>query len=596
MGVFEPGQAGNGAALRISSHARGARALRRVCRSALANTEFHGGTIRRTRYTRDMAYEVLARKYRPETFTDVTGQDVVTETLRRAIESNRVAHAYLLCGPRGTGKTTTARIFAKALNCEHGPTPNPCGECENCRSIGRGAFPDVIEIDAASNTGVDSVRELREEASYRPMQGRAKVYIIDEVHQLSKSAFNALLKTLEEPPEHVKFIFATTEPHKVIETVLSRCQVLKLSALSEEHIVARLDQVFGFENITAEEGVTAGLASRARGGMRDALTLADQLLALVGDAPQVADLEKLSTGADHKQLAKLVRTVIDGDRAELLRQIPSGESAAEEICSGLLQHLRIALLLAHCGKDAPFVEASKSARQELADLGKELGVDRLELMLEELLIARERMATLRGEARLVLELALLTLSRSDLRQPLAALIDRLTALESRLAPGTIVPAAARAAMPAQSAPGQHSPAPVTDRETASARSAATESPERTIATNRAARTSASEAWTAFLVELKQQAATLGEVLENSGELVDFTPERVVIRIARLREVDRPIVMERRNQKKCERIFSQLLGGTVEVRIETAEQTRGGGEDDPFTNTIKRTFEGRLEDK
>jgi len=554
-----------------------------------------------------MAYEVLARKYRPETFADLTGQQVVTDTLQRAIEGGRVAHAYLLCGPRGTGKTTTARIFAKALNCANGPTPNPCGECENCRSIARGSFPDVIEIDAASNTGVDSVRDLREEASYRPMQGRAKVYIIDEVHQLSKSAFNALLKTLEEPPEHVKFIFATTEPHKVIETVLSRCQVLKLSGLSEELIAQRLDQIFGFEKISAEDGVSAGLAARARGGMRDALTLADQLLALVGDTPTLADLEKLSTGADHKQLAKLVRTVLDGDRAELLRQIPAGESAAEEICAGLLQHLRIALVLAHCGKDAPFVEASKSTRQDLAALGEELGPDRLELMLEELLIARERMATLRGEARLVLELALLSLSRPDLRQPLAELVERLTALEGRLAPGTLVPPAPRAGAPqARSAPAaapaaappapSRSGGPPAPAPPATDRAAETSAPqERVISTNRAARTSAGEAWNSFLVELKLQAPTLGEVLEKSGELVDFTPERVVIRIARMREVDRPIIMERRNQKKCQRIFSSLLGSEVEVLIETAEQTRDGGGDDPFTNTIKQTFEGRLED-
>ncbi|MCA8978537.1 MAG: DNA polymerase III subunit gamma/tau [Planctomycetes bacterium] len=539
-----------------------------------------------------MAYEVLARKYRPETFADLTGQQVVTDTLRHAIQADRVAHAYLLCGPRGTGKTTTARIFAKALNCAQGPTPDPCGECEACRSIARGSFPDVIEIDAASNTGVDSVRELREEASYRPMQGRAKVYIIDEVHQLSKPAFNALLKTLEEPPEHVKFIFATTEPHKVIETVLSRCQVLKLSALSEEHIAQRLDQIFGSEGIQAEAGVSAGLAARARGGMRDALTLADQLLALVGDAPALDDLEKLSTGADHKQLDRLVRTLLAGDRAELLRQIPPGESAAEEICAGLLQHLRIALVLAHCGQDAPFVEASKPARQELGALGAELGPDRLELMLEELLIARERMATLRGEARLVLELTLLNLSRPDLRLPLAELVERLTALEGRLAPGTVLPPVPRSAAPSASTerPAAYPAAnPAPTRESAPAR------PERVIATNRAARTSAGEAWSAFLAELAQQAPTLGEVLERSGELVDFTPERVVIRIARLREVDRPIVMERRNQLKCERIFSALLGGTVEVRIETAEQTRDGGAEDPFTNTIKQTFGGRLED-
>ena len=551
---------------------------------------------RGTRYTRAMAYEVLARKYRPETFTDVTGQQVVTDTLQRAIEADRVAHAYLLCGPRGTGKTTTARIFAKALNCETGPTSSPCGTCDTCVAIARGSFPDVIEIDAASNTGVDNVRELREEANYRPMQGRTKVYIIDEVHQLSKSAFNALLKTLEEPPAHVKFIFATTEPHKVIETVLSRCQVLKLSALSEEKITERLDQIFGFESIQAEDGVSAGIAARARGGMRDALTLADQLLALVGDTPTLADLEKLSTGADHKQLAKLVRLVQAGDRAELLRGLPQGESAAEDICAGLLQHLRTALVLAHCGQDAPFVEASKSVREDLAALGAELGTERLELWLEELLLARERMANLRGEARVVLELALLSLAREETSMPLAELVERLTALEGRLTQGTVLPpaqrsepsGAARPATPEATRPPAPAAAP-------SSAPASAPEPERAIATNRAARTSAGEAWSSFLQELKQRAATLAEVLERSGELVDFTPERVVIRIARVREADRPIIMERRNQKVCEQVFSGLLGSTVQVRIETADETKGGSADDPFTNTIKQVFEGRLED-
>lgn len=571
---------------------------------------------RGTRYTRAMAYEVLARKYRPETFRDVTGQEVVTGTLQRAIESDRVAHAYLLCGPRGTGKTTTARIFAKALNCESGPTADPCGTCDACTAIARGAFPDVIEIDAASNTGVDNVREIREEANYRPMQGRTKVYIIDEVHQLSKSAFNALLKTLEEPPAHVKFIFATTEPHKVIETVLSRCQVLKLSTLGRDEITARLDQIFGLESIRAEDGVSSGIAARARGGMRDALTLADQLLALVGDTPTVADLEKLSTGADHAQLTQLLRLVVAGDRPGVLRALPQGESAAEEVCAGLLQHVRIALVLAHCGADAPFVEAAEDARRELAEFGRTLGADRLEVMLEELLLARERMALLRGDARVVLETSLLALARAEATLPLAALVDRLAALEARLAsgapagpaPGVVVPAApptGRApAAASQGSPSNHPsparPAPGAQRPP-QARDARPDGPsaapadERAIATNRAARTSAGEAWSSFLAELKGRAASMAEALERSGELVDFTPERVVIRIGRLRESDRPIVLERRNQQVCQRVFSALLGGDVDVRIETAEQTRGGGADDDFTNTVKNVFEGRLED-
>ena len=187
-----------------------------------------------------MSAEVWYRKWRPRAFADLAGQDAVVRTLTNAVKSGKFAHAYLFSGPRGTGKTTAARIFAKALNCERGPAPDPCGECERCRAIDAGNDVDVIEIDAASNTSVENVRDLREQVAYVPMNARFKVYIIDEVHMLSKAAFNALLKTLEEPPPHVKFLFATTEPEKVPDTIISRCQLLRLGLFSEEEIAARL--------------------------------------------------------------------------------------------------------------------------------------------------------------------------------------------------------------------------------------------------------------------------------------------------------------------------------------------------------------------
>ena len=261
-----------------------------------------------------MSYLVLARKYRPTAFADVAGQEVVTRTLRGAISEARIGHAYLFFGPRGTGKTTSARLFAKALNCEKGPIEEPCGACDRCLSYDAGTEPDLIEIDAASNTGVDHVRSLRDQAGYVPLKARFKVFLIDEVHMLSKAAFNALLKTLEEPPPHVKFLFATTELHKVPDTVVSRCQVLRLSPLSEEQIVGRLDEVFGLEGVEAEPGVSAEIARRARGGMRDALSLADQLLALVGRTPKVADTARLAgEGSTEAIEAVLDRTGVAPD-------------------------------------------------------------------------------------------------------------------------------------------------------------------------------------------------------------------------------------------------------------------------------------------
>ena len=228
-----------------------------------------------------MAYKALYRKYRPETFENVVGQKHIIKTLLNAIENNKVAHAYIFSGPRGTGKTTTAKLLAKALNCSN--ENKPCNECADCKAILEGTHPDIIEIDAASNNGVDEVRELIEKVKYAPIQGKFKVYIIDEVHMMTPGAFNALLKTLEEPPEHVVFILATTDVHKVIPTVLSRCQRFDFSKINFEDIKQRVTEILNLENITFEEGVPSLVAELADGGMRDALSILDQVVSYAGD-------------------------------------------------------------------------------------------------------------------------------------------------------------------------------------------------------------------------------------------------------------------------------------------------------------------------
>ena len=228
-----------------------------------------------------MAYKALYRKYRPETFENVVGQKHIIKTLLNAIENNKVAHAYIFSGPRGTGKTTTAKLLAKALNCDC--ENKPCNECDNCKAILDGSHPDIIEIDAASNNGVDEVRELIEKVKYAPIQGKFKVYIIDEVHMMTSGAFNALLKTLEEPPEHVVFILATTDVHKVIPTVLSRCQRFDFSKINFEDIKQRVTEILNLEQITFEDGVPSLVAELADGGMRDALSILDQVVSYAGD-------------------------------------------------------------------------------------------------------------------------------------------------------------------------------------------------------------------------------------------------------------------------------------------------------------------------
>ena len=318
-----------------------------------------------------MSYQVLARKYRSQTFDEVVGQNHVAQTLKRAIESARVAHAFLFCGTRGTGKTSMARILAMALNCQKGkgPTTEPCGKCTSCTAIRSGDDMDVIEIDAASYTGVDNVREIIANAQFHPSHSRFKIYIIDEVHMLSKNSFNALLKTLEEPPEHVKFILATTEPEKVLPTILSRCQRYDFRNISTREIAEHLRQICKQEKIKADEEALLLIAKSGCGSMRDALSLLDRLLS-VGEKQLTVELIEQMLGMPKSQvLFDLVQAVGAGDVKQLLQladaQIKSGMSP-DTLVGGLIDHLRNLLILRTCGPDSELVEVPGVAMEELA--------------------------------------------------------------------------------------------------------------------------------------------------------------------------------------------------------------------------------------
>lgn len=290
------------------------------------------------------AYQVIARKWRPQTFADVVGQDHVMRTLSNAIKRDRIAHAYLFVGPRGTGKTSTARIFAKALNCTNGPNADFDPEDEACKSIADGTHLDVIEIDGASNNGVDQVRDLRETVQYAPAQGKFKVYIIDEVHMLSAQAFNALLKTLEEPPEHVKFVFATTDPQKVLPTIISRCQRFDLKPIPAPLIIERLKKIGTEENVKITDAALACIARMADGGMRDAQSIFDQMISFCGeeiDEPDVLDVYGLVAagtlhelagalaGGDHQKIIALVDTC-DAEGRDLVRLLADLQAVVRE--------------------------------------------------------------------------------------------------------------------------------------------------------------------------------------------------------------------------------------------------------------------------
>ena len=267
-----------------------------------------------------MAYQVLARKWRPKTFADLVGQEHVVKALRNALEKGRLHHAYLLTGTRGVGKTTIARILAKSLNCEHPKEGEPCGQCQSCRDIDTGRFVDLLEIDAASNTGIDNIREVLENAQYAPTAGKYKVYIIDEVHMLSKSAFNAMLKTLEEPPEHVKFILATTDPHKVPVTVLSRCLQFVLRNMTAQQVADHLAHVLDSEQIPYETPALALLGRAAAGSMRDALSLLDQAIAMGSGKVAEQDVRQMIGAADKRYLYELLQSIAGQNGAALMNQ------------------------------------------------------------------------------------------------------------------------------------------------------------------------------------------------------------------------------------------------------------------------------------
>jgi DNA polymerase-3 subunit gamma/tau len=319
-----------------------------------------------------MSYTVLARRYRSSTFDEVIGQNHVAQTLKKAIDSDRIAHAYLFCGTRGVGKTSMARILAKALNCEKakGPTPEPCGECESCKAVARGEDMDVIEIDAASNTGVDNIRELIENSQYRPARSRFKVYIIDEVHMLSKSAFNALLKTLEEPPGHVKFILATTEPEKVLPTILSRCQRYDFRNIPTREIAGHLKDVVKREKVKADEDALLLVAKAGAGSMRDALSLLDRLLSIGEKQLTVDTIEQLLGLPKSQLLFDLAEAIGTGDVKATLSQadaIVQGGLSADSLVAALVEHLRNLLILRTCGPDTTLVEVPGLSTDDLVN-------------------------------------------------------------------------------------------------------------------------------------------------------------------------------------------------------------------------------------
>jgi DNA polymerase-3 subunit gamma/tau len=338
-------------------------------------------------------YEVFARKYRPQTFDDLVGQTHVSRTLKNAVAQNRLAHAYLFVGPRGVGKTSTARILAKSLNCINGPTITPCGVCDNCREIAGGNSLDVIEIDGASNNSVEDVRQLRENVRYAPAKGRYKIYLIDEVHMLSSAAFNALLKTLEEPPEHVKFIFATTEPQKVLATILSRCQRFDLHRIPANLIAQHLQFIATKEKITLQPAAAHAIARGAEGGLRDAESMLDQLVAFCGENIAENDVLNVFGFTSEQTVSDLTGRILRGETPEAIDLLHEQSEAGKDmmrLMADLIAYLRD-LLVFKAKPDALKEDVDADVQKSLAAHAELISIDRLLELIDQFASAEGRM-------------------------------------------------------------------------------------------------------------------------------------------------------------------------------------------------------------
>ena len=382
-----------------------------------------------------MSYTALYRKFRPDNFADVKGQDHIVTTLTNQIKHNRIGHAYLFCGTRGTGKTTVAKILAKAVNCEHPVNGSPCNECAMCKAIQAGTAMNVIEIDAASNNGVDNIREIREEVSYRPTEGKYKVYIIDEVHMLSTGAFNALLKTLEEPPSYVMFILATTEAHKIPITILSRCQRYDFHRITIDTIAARLDELLKVEGVAAEGKAVRYVAKAGDGSMRDALSLLDQCIAFyLGQELTYDKVLEVLGAVDTEVFSKLLRKVIRGDvtgSIHILEELIVGGRELSQFVGDFTWYMRNLLLVKTSENPEEAIDVSSDNMKLLKEESTMLDVETLMRYIRIFsdLSNQIRYAT---QKRVLVEIALIKLCRPAMETNLDSVLDRLRVLEQRM--------------------------------------------------------------------------------------------------------------------------------------------------------------------
>ncbi|HZV81952.1 MAG TPA: DNA polymerase III subunit gamma/tau [Geobacteraceae bacterium] len=534
-----------------------------------------------------MSYLVLARKWRPQTFHDLIGQEHVTLTLKNAIDTGRVAHAFLFTGARGVGKTSSARILAKTLNCENGPTTEPCNACPACREITDGTSVDVQEIDGASNNGVDEIRELRDNVKYLPSRSRYKIFIIDEVHMLSTSAFNALLKTLEEPPPHVKFIFATTEPHKVPITILSRCQRFDFKRIPLTRVLERLRYIVGQEGVEISDEALTMVARKGDGSMRDSLSTLDQVLAFCGNRAGDDDVTAILGVVDRQLVIAAQYGVIDRDTEKLLdivRQVDESGYNMRHFCHEMIEQFRTLLLYKAVGSVADIVDLSDKEAAESAALAGRTDLQTIQRCISILLRTDSEMSH-SSFGRLLMEMAMVKMASLSPVVPVNELLERLKALEG----GAPLPPLAADGQPPAYRPSPPAatparPAPPPRRES-SAPSEQKPSPSQEPTPVPHELPSGNRDWPGFVAFVKAKRPMLAMKLEK-GSPLNIAPGMLQIGYPK-GTIELSFLQEQDYQTQLVELATGYFGQPTTVKIVPLAETGGAA---PLSIAEKKTLE------